>query len=202
MRRIKFGGLIYIARSVHLGRRRKRCDDSRGSRLDPASARRRKSVRQDTSRHSANPATGEPPKNFRKVNAFGRIVKTAATRRNGLSRPIPASTGRCVPGAGRPTRRARGPADGASPRRKATRRSGPTARKRAPAVLLDADIDKGAESGDVRHDTRQYHALAQAVDRMHVGELENPGLAARIESGRASSERMSLSVGSPVRSVT
>ena len=50
-------------------------------------------------------------------------------------------------------------------------------------VLLDADIDKGAESGDVRHDTRQYHALAQVVDRMHVGELENPGLAARIESG-------------------
>ena len=38
MRRIKFGGLIYIARSVHLGRERKRCDDSRGSRLDPASS--------------------------------------------------------------------------------------------------------------------------------------------------------------------
>ena len=40
------------------------------SRPDPASAWRRKSVRQDTSRHSANPAIGEPPEKLPQSKRF------------------------------------------------------------------------------------------------------------------------------------
>ncbi len=52
------------------------------------------------------------------------------------------------------------------------------------AVLMDADIDEGAEVGDVGHDARKLHARHEVVDGMHAGvELERLGFAARVEAG-------------------
>ena len=49
-------------------------------------------------------------------------------------------------------------------------------------VLLDADVHKGAEGGDVGDDARQGHPFAQVVDRPHVGsEGEGVQLLAGVE---------------------
>ena len=52
------------------------------------------------------------------------------------------------------------------------------------AVLVNADIDEGAEVGDVGHDSGQHHALHQVVDACHIGvELKLLYLFARVAAG-------------------
>ena len=50
-------------------------------------------------------------------------------------------------------------------------------------ALLDADVHKSAEVGDVVDDTRHHHADLQVFDRLYFGELERSGGAARVQAG-------------------
>src|SRR5690606_31130468 len=52
------------------------------------------------------------------------------------------------------------------------------------AVLVHADVDEGAERGDVAHHALEHHARAQVLDVLHaVGEARGLELGARIAAG-------------------
>ena len=52
------------------------------------------------------------------------------------------------------------------------------------SVLMDANIDKGTEVGNVGHDARQFHALYEVVDRFDaLGKLKLLYLLARVTAG-------------------
>ena len=54
------------------------------------------------------------------------------------------------------------------------------------AVLVHADVDKCAESRDVRHDSGQAHALVQVFNLVHAfGKLEDFKFFARVAAGLA-----------------
>src|SRR3546814_20305153 len=52
------------------------------------------------------------------------------------------------------------------------------------AVLVHADVDEGAEGGDVAHHSLEHHARAQVLDVLHaVGEARGLELGARVAAG-------------------
>ena len=52
------------------------------------------------------------------------------------------------------------------------------------AILVNADIDKGAKVGDVGNRTFQYHARQQVVHGFHaIGELRSFKLRTRVAAG-------------------
>ena len=52
------------------------------------------------------------------------------------------------------------------------------------SVLMDADVDEGAEGGDIRHDAGEFHARLEILHLLDaVGEAEGLELLARIAPG-------------------
>ena len=71
------------------------------------------------------------------------------------------------------------------------------------AVLVDADVDEGAEGGDVGDDAGELHAGLEIFDLVDAfGELKASNCWRGSRPGLASSVRMSVRVGRPTLSVT
>lgn len=70
-------------------------------------------------------------------------------------------------------------------------------------ILMHADIYKGAEVGNVRHDTWQHHALDEVINGSDIlVKLKFLDLLAWVASWFSSSFMMSVKVGIPTESVT